>query len=194
MRGLILVTASAAAALIVIAQQTPDAASWLMSGHDTSNTRSQPLETRISPANVKSLAMKWTFTTGGDVSATPTVADGVVYFPDWAGNLYAVRADNGQMVWSHKISNYTGQANAVSRVSPAVHGSDLILGDNIGPGVTTHDGARMMAVDRATGALRWVTQVDSHIAAIITGPPVVAGDVAYVGVSSNEEALARAEE
>lgn len=48
----------------------------------------------------------------------------------------------------------------------------------------------MMAIDRQTGNLLWITQVDSHPAAIITGSPIVSGGTIYVGVSSNEEALA----
>src|SRR3954447_25085053 len=79
-----------------IAQDASGNATWVMSGHDASNTRSQPLETRISTANAKTLVTKWSFTTGGDVSSTPAVADGVVYFPDWQGNLYALRAESGQ--------------------------------------------------------------------------------------------------
>jgi hypothetical protein len=38
------------------------------------------------------------FTTGGDVSATPTVSGDVVYFPDWAGNLFAVNKNAVQVV------------------------------------------------------------------------------------------------
>lgn len=47
-----------------------------------------------------------------------------------------------------------------------------------------------MAVSRQTGALHWATQVEKNQAAIITGSPVVVGDVVVVGVSSNEENLA----
>jgi polyvinyl alcohol dehydrogenase (cytochrome) len=34
--------------------------------------------------------VKWTAPTHGDVSATPTVANGIVYFPDWGGYIDAV--------------------------------------------------------------------------------------------------------
>jgi polyvinyl alcohol dehydrogenase (cytochrome) len=47
---------------------------WRIAGQNLSNTWSQPAEHQISPANVKNLTPKWVFTTGGDVSATPTVA------------------------------------------------------------------------------------------------------------------------
>jgi len=59
------------------------------------NTRSAPDEKQISPANAASLAVKWTFTTGGDVSATPTVFGYAVFVPDWAGNVYAIDRDTG---------------------------------------------------------------------------------------------------
>src|SRR5437016_2020238 len=91
---------------ITTGQEPPTAAQWTLSGHDAGNTRSQPHETRINTANVNTLALKWTLTTGAEVTATPTVADDTVYVPDWAGNLYAVRAGTGQILWSHKISEY----------------------------------------------------------------------------------------
>src|SRR5258708_23555073 len=93
---------------------------WQIAGQDLANTWSQPAEHSISPANVKGLKPKWVFTTGGDVSATPTVDGDAVYFPDWGGNLFAVKKNSGQLIWSHKISEYDGVSGAVSRVTPAV--------------------------------------------------------------------------
>jgi polyvinyl alcohol dehydrogenase (cytochrome) len=159
---------------------------WPVAGHDLSNSWDQPSEHLISPSNVGTLNPAWTFTTGGSVSATPTVAGNAVYFPDWAGNLYAVEKHTGQLIWSHKISDYDGFPTAISRVSPAVHGNALIFGDNENP-AAAHNGANIIAVDRQTGALMWTTLVESHPAAAITGPPVVYRDVVYVGVSSIEE-------
>ena len=60
---------------------------WRIAGQDLNNSWSQPAEHSISPANVNALTPKWVFTTGGDVSATPTVDGDAVYFPDWGGNL-----------------------------------------------------------------------------------------------------------
>lgn len=133
--------------------------------------------------------MKWVFQTAGDVSATPTVGANAIYFPDWAGNLYAVRKDNGQAIWSKQISQYDGIPNSFSRVSPALFGGDLIIGDIASSG-TPHDGARIMAINQQTGALHWATQVEKNTAAEITGSPIVVGNIVVVGVSSNEEGLA----
>src|SRR5215208_5235884 len=81
---------------------------WLIGGQNLNNTRSADRENMITPQNAGSLEVKWAFTTGGDVSATPTVDQDAVYFPDWAGNLYKVNAVTGVAIWSHQISLYTG--------------------------------------------------------------------------------------
>lgn len=164
---------------------------WGVAGQNLSNTWSQAKDHSINPTNVKRLTTKWVFTTGGDVSATPTVCGNAVYFPDWKGNLYAVNASNGHLIWSHKIAHYNGAAGSVARVSPAVdqENDQLIIGDVLSE-TQAHNGANVMAVDRKTGALHWITQVETHLAAIITGSPVVFAGVAYVGVSSIEEGLA----
>jgi polyvinyl alcohol dehydrogenase (cytochrome) len=171
--------------------QSPEARSgqWRTAGQNLSNTWSQPAEHSISPTNVKGLKPKWVFTTGGDVSATPTVDGDAVYFPDWGGNLFAVDKNSGRAIWSHKISEYDGVDGAVSRVSPAVYHDQLIIGDILSAN-QTHAGANVISVDRKTGALRWITQVETHPAAIITGSPVVFDGVVYIGVSSSEESLA----
>src|ERR1700756_2517367 len=162
---------------------------WRIAGQNLSNTWSQPAEHAISPSNVTGLNPKWVFTTGGDVSATPTVDGDAVYFPDWGGNLFAVKKDSGHLIWSHKISDYDGVAGAISRVSPAVDHDQLIIGDILSS-KQVHNGANVISVDRETGALRWITQVETHPAAIITGSPVVFDGVIYIGVSSSEESLA----
>jgi len=169
------------------AQNGQSGAQWPMAGQSLSDNRNQPNETLIGPSNVASLGVKWTFTTGGDVSATPAVA-GSVFVPDWAGNLYGINSDTGAQIWSRTIASYDGFPGAISRVTPAVHKGDIIIGDR--QASSAHDGANVMAVNRGNGALHWITKVDSHPAAIITGSPVVFNDVVFVGVASSEEGIA----
>jgi polyvinyl alcohol dehydrogenase (cytochrome) len=171
------------------AQMRAPAPDWPMAGHDLGGSRNQPAETAINSANVGTLAVKWSFTTGASVSATPTVESGVVYFPDWAGNLYALDASTGKQIWQTQISSYTGIVNDISRTSPAIYNNELIFGDDLsesGP----HNGARLIAVNSATGQLLWVTQIDTHPAAIVTGASAVYNGVIYQGVSSAEQQYA----
>jgi polyvinyl alcohol dehydrogenase (cytochrome) len=162
--------------------------SWPVAGQNISDTRDQAAETAISASNVSQLVPAWTFTTAGDVSATPTVAGSDVYFPDWGGMLWALTR-TGKVIWSHAVANYTGLTGDISRNSPAIDDNELILGDHMPTG-STSPGAHMLAVNRTTGALLWSVLVDSNPASEITGSPTIDNGVAYVGVSSHEEGLA----
>ncbi|HVQ15451.1 MAG TPA: PQQ-binding-like beta-propeller repeat protein, partial [Vicinamibacterales bacterium] len=133
---------------------------WRMIGHDSANTRSQPFEARISRRNVDRLSPRWTFTTAGDVSATPAVVNEadkergrgrrrlVAYFPDWGGMLWKLDAETGKVLWSHTIAEYNGIADSLSRTSPAVTNGLVLVADLNG---------NMMGVDAETGVLRWLT-------------------------------------
>jgi len=153
--------------------------SWRFWGGNISNTHSNPFEHTLTTKNVSELEPKWTFTTGGDVSATPTVDSTSVYVPDWAGNLFKIDRRTGEAIWSHKISEYIGISGSLSRNSPAIVGNLLVFGDQAS--------ATVMAVDKRSGRLVRKTVLDSHPGAIITSSAVEFGGKIYVGVSSNPE-------
>ena len=148
---------------------------WKMIGNDPGNNRTQLLEHKISVDNVSHLAVKWTATTAGDVSATPAVADGVVYFGDFGGMEWKLDAATGKAIWSHKVSDYTGIDGDISRSSPALDGGTLVIGDLLS--------AKMMGIDAKSGDLRWITPLDPDPHAIVTGSPVLADGTIYVGTS-----------
>ena len=152
---------------------------WSVAGHDLDNSRNASTEHEISTLNVASLTAKWTFAAPGDVSATPSVDAGSVYFPDWAGYLHRVDAETGQEIWATSIGDYIGIPGAVSRDTPAVVGNTLYVG--------TQQGAWLLAINRQNGDLLWKTQLDPHPAATITSSPVVHAGRVYVGIASSEE-------
>src|SRR5687767_2993992 len=181
----VLVVAVLMIAAVTTAQNTTW---WPFAGQNLFNTHSQPAEDQISPANVATLVQKWSLITAGNVTATPTVYQGVMYVPDTGGKLWAVTADSGKVRWSRSISSYTGIPGDVSRTSPAIAGDAIILGDGwIRNNVTA--GAHVFAVDRRTGNLLWLTRVHEHLTAIVTSSPVVDNGVAYVGIASKEEGV-----
>ena len=194
----ILMTVGALGALGVAASPAAAAiagvgpASWPTAAQSSSGERNQPLEFQIGPQNVSQLAPKWVFTDHGDVSATPTVANGVVYFPDFGGYLNAVNAQTGALIWQSQIDSYPGETAStpanpiVARDSPLILGHDLIVGDNASS--AQPNGAHVIAVNALNGNLVWSTEVDSNPAAIITSSPVAYGDEIVVGIASNEEA------
>ena len=149
---------------------------WLTIGRVPSNTRDEFFEHKISTATVGRLAPKWVATTTGDVSATPAVADGAVYFGDFGGTLWKLDADTGAVIWSHQVSDYTGIAGDVARQSPSIDGKTLIVAGLRAPNV--------MGIDTDTGALRWITRVHPDPHGQMTGSPVLAGDTVFTGVSA----------
>jgi len=174
------VVASVMVTALAQAQVTP--ADWPMFGQNASNTANNPTIQDITNKLVGKLQVKWTVTTTGDVSVRAAVANGIAYFPDWGpaggggSTLWAVNASNGNVVWSHTLSYY-GFPGAHSRTTPAVVGGYLYLG--------TQEGAYLLAINAATGALVWKTQLESlDPAAAITSSPVVVNGVVYTGVTS----------
>jgi polyvinyl alcohol dehydrogenase (cytochrome) len=148
---------------------------WRMIGNDPKNNRTQPLERKIGVGNVSHLAVKWTASTAGDVSATPAVVDGAVYFGDMGGMEWKLDAATGHVIWSHKVSDYTGVDGDMSRSSPSLAGDTLVIGDL--------RAVNMMGINAKSGDLRWITPLDPDPHAIVTGSPVLASGTVYVGTS-----------
>ncbi|KAJ8633290.1 hypothetical protein MRB53_026626 [Persea americana] len=134
---------------------------WLNHGKDLTHRRYAYEEEQISPVTVSQLQLKWKFVAGKDITATPAIFDGILYFPSW---------NEANVNWT------------VSTSTPTVVGPTLIIGI-YGPAV-------VIAVDRATGNLVWSTRLDSHAAAVITMSGTVFGRGLYVGVCSLEEGSA----
>lgn len=121
---------------------------------------------------MKNLKLRWSFFVGNDISATPAVANGVVYFPSWDGYLYALNAFNGDLVWKQHLGQLTGlpatrtNVNAsVARATPTVAG-DLLIAGIYGPAV-------VIAVKRLTGQLVWSTTLDSRPLTLMTSSGTV---------------------
>jgi polyvinyl alcohol dehydrogenase (cytochrome) len=144
---------------------------WPIFGQNLANTATNL--TSISTHNVGRLQQKWTFTTGGDVSARATVVNGVVYFPDWAGNLFAVNAETGRLIWSHQFSDYGLTAGTVSRNAPTIADGVLYIGTQYNAAAPTGQTGWLLAINPQNGHLIWKTQPDtSNAFPVITSAPV----------------------
>ena len=93
------------------------------------------------------------------MSVTP--ADGVVYFITLNSKVFAVREDDGTLLWRKNLSQELNSKTFVTyRNTPVVHKEYLFVGIN-GPGV-------QIALDRQTANLLWTTLLDRHSYAGIT--------------------------
>ncbi|PKH47999.1 hypothetical protein CRG98_050381, partial [Punica granatum] len=179
--------------VLVVLLSLPDnsVAEWLNHGADITNSRSV-MDQKISPRTVSNLRLRWKFFTGRDTSATPAVADGVVYVPSWNGFLYAVNAFTGKLLWKQNLSELTGLQGTgvtvnvtVSRATPTIVG-DLLI-------VTIYGPAVVIAVTRSRGRLVWMTEIDARPRAVVTMSGTAYMGAFYVGISSLEETLPAAE-
>jgi len=162
---------------------------WPQFGQNNSNTSGNHLESAISPTTVANLKMKWKFTTKGDVSARPAVVDGVVYFPDWGGYLWAVNASTGKEIWGKKLGSYvtdpaTGKPFTklvYARATPAYWDGTIYIGLHAAKGY-------FLAIEASSGKLLWKKQVETlDPEANITASASVANGVVYVGTASDQE-------
>jgi polyvinyl alcohol dehydrogenase (cytochrome) len=176
---------------LLLGLQASAQVNWPQFGQNNLNTADNNQETAISPTTVANLKMKWKFTTEGDVSARPAVVDGVVYFPDWGGHLWAVNATTGKAVWGTKVGSYvtdpsTGKSYSslvCARATPAVSNGVVYIG-------LLEAGGYFLAIEAKTGKLLWKTRLETADPyARITSSASVANGIVYVGVSSAQEGL-----
>ena len=176
-------------ALLCVESRMAYAATWPTAGNDLNNSRFQSQEFILSKYTVGNLKLKWSVATDSNVTATPAVDSSFIYFPDYAGFLYKVDRSTGKIVWKTAISQYTGITGDFARGTPALVNGMLILGNQSGR-LQTPQPAQVFAVNTATGAKVWSTQVDSTVMSYITQSPIVYDGTAYVGTASNEELVA----
>ncbi|MEI6840836.1 MAG: PQQ-binding-like beta-propeller repeat protein [Methanomicrobiales archaeon] len=112
----------------------------------------------------------WNYTTGGRISSSPAVANGVVYVGSQDSNLYAVDAKTGTFLWNYKTNEPSDWVSS----SPAVANGIVYIG-----GMKT----KLYALDAATGSLLWNYTVPkkSTTIASVSSSPAVANGVVYIG-------------
>ncbi len=92
---------------------------------------------------------------GDGPRATPVLDEGRVFAVDAHGRLVAVRAEDGEEIWSHDLARAFG-----ARVPSIGYASTpLVEGDHLVVEVGAADGA-FMAFDKRTGEVAWKSQSD----------------------------------
>jgi polyvinyl alcohol dehydrogenase (cytochrome) len=135
---------------------------------------------QLPAADVPRLKLKWAFGIPGALraNAQPTVMGGQIFFGSQSGKVYSLDAKTGCTYW---------EIDAGAAVRAAI----IIGKDEAGWRAYFGDArANVHAVDVRTGKTVWTMRVDDHLAARITGAPLLAGTMLFVPVSSSEEARA----
>jgi len=148
------------------------AADWTSYGHDFSNTRLNPNESAISVQSADTLGPAWSIDDLTGVTGTPVVVDGIAYFGDWNGVVWAVRADTGDKVWSTSVGGwFIG--------SPAVSSDQVFVGS----------GKTLTALDLETGAQQWQAVTNDNGFSQINSSPVVIDGLVIEGTAQIEEVV-----
>ena len=111
--------------------------------------------------------IRWRFTANGRLDTPPAIHRGLCLFGSAAGWVYALRADNGELVWRMRAAPSDERIVAYGQVeSPwPVPGAVLIINDiayfAAGRQPLADGGILIFAVDPMTGKRHWVQRIDS---------------------------------
>jgi polyvinyl alcohol dehydrogenase (cytochrome) len=199
LRASFLVTSAVALLSVSVLAQNPrfvppqmipqDPNDWPMYNRDVIGSRFNPAEATLTPKSVKHLKIEWVFPTAGDVYATPSVVNNIVYAGDTSGSFYAITSA-GTLLWktsgsgsikfgpitaSALVTNNAHEVEGIDR--PDRGGGMVIFGDHAGV---------IYGLDRNSGQVIWSVRPNPNHDAAIFGTPILANGQVIIGISSNE--------
>ena len=133
--------------------------SWPMFRHDPRHTG---YSTSKAPKANQTL---WTYTTGGVVSSSPAVADGMVFVGSLDGNVYALNETTGAQIWNYPTGD-------IAYSSPAVANGLVFIGSMA---------RKVYALNETTGALIWSYNTPFDV----WSSPAVANDMVFIGLMNS---------
>ena len=145
---------------------------WPLYGGTLDGHRQQPEEKSIDPGNVSGLGVAWRTRTpdGGVIHSTPVVVDGCVYTGTELGNVYALNADTGKVVWTQALGD--GGQGSSSFEGSGIVGSPAVAGGLVYIGATTPKASVLTALDQATGKVVWKRAIDEDRGGGVDSSPV----------------------
>ena len=156
---------------------------WPQPGNNAAHTADNTAETTLSASNVASLAQRWSFTTGAQIDAPPVLQGKTVFALSTDGNLYALNAATGKLLWSYQvnINGAPGNWGVVANAKMVFVNCQL---DYDGSEYGGHGG--LCGLDAATGKLVWSWAiydegVGNPVDSSPYGPPVLANNTLYIG-------------
>lgn len=131
---------------------------WPTFGRDLMNSRHQERPGSIGAATAPLLAPVWSFTTGGasaglgDLNGTPIVAAGCVFLNTAAGDVIALSASTGAVVWRRTVPLDPGSVAGLGGVFVS---SPAVTNDAVVALVNQTAAPYALALSRRDGSLLW---------------------------------------
>ncbi len=170
---------------LINAESEPE--NWLSYYGTYKSWRYSPLD-EVHKGNIDKLAPVWAFETGitdGGMQCAPIVVDGVMYVTSAWNNVFALKADSGERLWtySYEVADKAG--------IPAGYGTwnrgvavwqDLVF-------MGTLDN-HLVAIDAKSGREVWDVEIENarQGGGNITGAPLVVKDMVITGVTGGDSA------
>ena len=156
----------------IIAPPTPSADSWVMQSGNVQRNGFQSAPVGLTSANAASLTLLWSDDLGDQIQASPIVANGIVYVATVGGEMFALSAATGSIIWMTALHGFV-------RATPTLDGSTLI--------VTMHGTGAVAALDAKTGATLWLTPSSAWTsAAPVRSEALVQNGIVYVGTAGGD--------
>ena len=110
---------------------------------------------------------KWQAYTGGAIYFPPAVADGRVYVGSADGRVYAHEAATGRKLWSYRVAPTERWIAVFGKLISTwpVAGGVLVEKNTVyaAAGIAHYDGTHVVALDAATGKLKWHNDASGSI-------------------------------
>ena len=133
---------------------------WTMFHHDLQHSANS------SSAAPETNSTLFAYQTGNSVSSSPAIANGLLYIGSDDGNIYALNAASGTLVWNYQTYYPVGS-------SPAVSQGLVYAGSTNG---------KVYALNATTGGFVWSYQTGSYV----YSSPAVANGILYIGSDDNK--------
>jgi len=161
-----------------------DTENWLAFGRTYSEQRHSPLK-QINTQTVSGLKPDWYLDLPHDagLTATPLVADGILYFSGSMSRVRAVNAVTGALIWEYDPEVVKNTGNNL-RAGWSHNRGISLWNDKVY--VATWDG-RLVAIDRASGTEVWsVRTFEKTEPLYITGAPKIFKGKVLIGNGGTE--------
>jgi len=159
---------------------------WFLKGGNFHGDHYSPLS-QVNEDNIDDLSLAWSMELPipDGTPTTPIVVDGVIYLGGAYSKVVAIDATSGKLLWSYDpdVRAAFGTAPFLSWIARANRGVAVWDGSVY---ATTAD-CRLIALDAATGKLRWTKQTcDNQQGYSISDSPYVGGGKVFVGNAGSE--------
>jgi outer membrane protein assembly factor BamB len=132
--------------------------------------RADPTHSSAAAVGPSNLTVAWRYTTGGAISSSASVENGILYIGSQDKNIYALNANDGTLIW--KFATKAPVESSVAIANGKVY--------------TGGDDGYVYCLDATTGAKQWQTFVNGDLPftfgnLVLKSSPAVVGNSVYIG-------------